>query len=88
VHPLEQSAEGVVIALSWKCPRLAVSAEELGPLRLTHSGVEAEDTWLNSAGAIVGVIDAPINGASLGAYGRGFADPLAWDLHTVAYDLG
>jgi hypothetical protein len=50
--------------------------------------VEAEDTWLNSASAIVGVIDAPINGASLGAYGRGFADPLAWDLHTVAYDLG
>ena len=50
--------------------------------------MKAKYSCLFSASAVVGIVDAPIDGAGLGAYGRRLANPLARDLHTVARDRG
>ena len=55
---------------------------------MAQSGVKAKHACLFSASAVIGIVDAPIDGASLGAYGRRLANPLTRDLHAATRDRG
>jgi hypothetical protein len=86
VHPFEKVAEGLIVALVGKVPLRTVAAVKFRPARLAHSSVKSKNARFHSADAIIGVVDAPINGTRLSAYGRRRTDPFARNLHTVAID--
>ena len=86
VHPPEQGAEGGVVADVGEFPVRAIPTRELGPLRLTHSSVKTEHTSLDRAGAVVGIVDAPINTTCLRAHCCRFTKPYSGSSDTIPFN--
>ena len=86
VHPPEQGAEGGVVADVGEFPVRAIPTRELGPLRLTHSGVKTKHASLDRAGAVVCIVDAPINTTCLSTHCRRFTKPDSGSSDTIPFN--